>query len=239
MRLLKILAIARIYSSWFLSSKLWLVNQLIIPFAMYIIFSIVVGKGFEIYALVGAIVALPWNAGANATSQQLFAYKHYYRIKDMFVVSALHPLEFALGCGLGALLNAILPVIPIFILMGIYVGILSIFSVAIFLSSWLLGTLFGFWLGNFARDPVKLSSVTNLLYYLLTILPPVYYPVSLLPQWASYLALLIPTTSLSHILSYLIHLNQNPFHTIPFTILTVYAFVFTLMALRYSKWRED
>jgi hypothetical protein len=34
MNFLRVLAIARIYSSWFLASRLWLVNQLIIPFAM-------------------------------------------------------------------------------------------------------------------------------------------------------------------------------------------------------------
>lgn len=219
MRLLKVLAIARIYSSWFLSSRLWLVNQLIIPFSMYIIFALVVGKGFEIYALIGAIVALSWNAGANA-------------------VSPLHPLQFAFGCGIGALLNATLPAIPIFILIGRYVGVLTTFSIAIFTLSWLLGTLLGFWLGNFAKDPVKLGAFANLLYYLLTVLPPVYYPVSVLPQWASYLALLIPTTSLSHTLSYLMRLNQSPPIAIPISILTVYSLIFTLMALRYSKWRE-
>ncbi|MDI6856608.1 MAG: ABC transporter permease [Candidatus Thermoplasmatota archaeon] len=186
MKLLRVLSVMRIYSSWFLASKLWIVNQLIIPFSMYIIFALVIGKGFEIYALIGATVTLSWNAGANAVSQQLFFHKHYYRIKDIFVVSPLHPLEYALGCGIGALLNAALPAIPVFVMMAIYVGELIVHAFTVFILSWFLGTLFGFWLGNFARDPAKLSAIANILYNLLIMLPPVYYPVSVLPKWATY-----------------------------------------------------
>jgi ABC-2 type transport system permease protein len=210
MKFIRVLAIARIYSSWFLASRLWLVNQLIIPFAMYIIFSLAVGRGFEIYALIGATVSLSWGAGANAVSQQLFHHKYNYRIKDMFVASPLHPLEYALGCGLGALLNAALPAIPVFILLVLYVGQLMIHAVMVFVISWLMGTLLGFWLGNSARDPARLGAAANVLHFLLIMLPPVYYPVSVLPEWASHLALLVPTASLSHILSCQLALAQSP-----------------------------
>lgn len=238
MKFLRVVAIARIYSSWFLASKLWIVNQLIIPFSMFIIFTLLIGKGYEIYALIGATIALSWNAGANAVSQQLFSHKYHYRIKDMFVASPLLPIEYALGCGLGALLNATFPAIPVFILMTMYVGGLILHALMVFLLSWFLGTLFGFWLGNFARDPAKLSAIANLLYYLLIMLPPVYYPVSVLPAWASYMTLLVPTASLSHLLSYQFALNQSPHLIVPTLILFLYSMIFTLLAIKYTRWSE-
>ena len=238
MKFLKVLAITRIYSSWFLTSKLWIVNQLIIPFSMYIIFTLLIGKGFEIYALIGATVSLSWNAGANAVSQQLFFHKHYYRIKDMFVASPLHPLEYALGCGFGALLNAILPAIPVFVLMTVYVGKLIVHAFTVFILSWFLGTLFGFWLGNFARDPGKLSAIANILYSLLIMLPPVYYPVSVFPEWAGYMALLVPTASLSYLLSYQFALNQGPCMIAPIFILLLYSLILMLLTIKYSRWTE-
>lgn len=196
------------------------------------------GKGYEIYALTGATIALSWNAGANAVSQQLFSHKYHYRIKDMFVASPLHPIEYALGCGLGALLNATFPAIPVFILMTMYVGRLILHVLIVFLLSWFLGTLFGFWLGNFARDPAKLSAIANTLYFLLIMLPPVYYPVTVLPIWASYMALLVPTASLSHLLSYQLALNQSPHVMVPIFILFLYSLIFIILAIKYTEWSE-
>jgi len=238
MKLLKVLAVVRIYSSWFLATKLWLVNQLIIPFSMYIIFTLVLGRGYEIYALIGATISLSWNAGANAVSQQLFYHKHSLRIKDMFIASPLDPMEYGLGCGLGALLNSILPAVPVFVLMTTYVSSLIVYAFMVFILSWLLGTLFGFWLGNFAMDRTKLGAITNILYHLLIMLPPVYYPLEVLPEWARYIALLVPPASLAHLMSYQFALSQSPYIITLLIILSSYLVIFTFLALKYTRWRE-
>lgn len=88
-------------------------------------------------------------------------------------------IEYGLGCGLGALLNSALPAVPVFVLMTTYVSGSIVHALIVFILSWLLGTLFGFWLGNFATDRTKLGAIANILYHLLIMLPPVYYPLEL------------------------------------------------------------
>jgi ABC-2 type transport system permease protein len=113
-----------------------------------------------------------------------------------------------------------------------------IHAVMVFVISWLMGTLLGFWLGNSARDPARLGAAANVLHFLLILLPPVYYPVSVLPEWASHLALLVPTASLSHVLSYQLALAQSPHVLIPISILILYSLAFSLLATKYSQWSE-
>jgi len=237
-RINSILAIAKIYSAWFMKSRLWIVNQLIIPISMYIVFLLVIGRGFEINALIGGLIALAWNAGSNALSQQIFSYRSYYRLLDMFIASPVTPTIFIAGTALGALLNALLPALPIFALVIIYKGVDVVILIPVFLLSWILGSITGFFMAYRARSPARFYALANLLYYLLTILPPVYYPASIIPGIGMYIALLIPTATLSDLarISISIEPPLNLYYDL--IVIIVYLTVLLTLTLRYAEWRE-
>ncbi|MEM0027729.1 MAG: hypothetical protein QXT53_07380 [Ignisphaera sp.] len=238
-KLSSILAIARIYSAWFMKSRLWIVNQLIIPMSVYIMFLLVIGRGFEINALIGGLVALAWNAGSNALSQQIFDYRFYYRLLDMFIASSVTPAMFIAGTALGSLLNALLPAIPIFILVVIYKGFGAVSLIPVFLASWILGSVTGFFMACKVRSPARFYALANLLYYLLTILPPVYYPATAIPGIGMYIALLIPTATLSDLARIALSIEE-PMNTLyDLTIVIVYTAVMLTLTLRYAEWREQ
>lgn len=235
---MSILAIARFYSAWFFKSRLWIINQLVIPVSMYIVFLLVIGKGFEVNALIGGLITLAWNAGSNALSQQLFAYRFYYRILDMFIASPVTSTRFIAGVSIGALLNALLPSIPILTLLATYIGINMVLLIPLFLLAWLLGSIIGFFMANTVKDPARFSALANLLYYLLTIIPPVYYPANVIPGIGYHISLLIPTATLAELARMVLALTSATTLWYVVAVILVYMAVFLLLAVRYAEWRE-
>mgnify|MGYP001770672408 CR=1 FL=1 len=238
-KLSSVLAIARIYSAWFMKSRLWIVNQLVAPMSIYVIFLLVVGRGFEVNALIGGLVALAWNAGVNALSQQVFSYRFYYRLLDMFIASPVTPAVFTAGIALGSLLNALLPAVPVFTLLAIYKGFGVASLIPVFLASWILGSVTGFFMSCKIRSPARFYALANLLYDLLTILPPVYYPARVIPGIGMYIALLIPTAALSDLARIALSIEEPMNMLYDLTIITVYAAIMLTLTLRYAEWREQ
>ena len=195
MKFAQVYAIARIYAAWFVRSKLWLLNQLIIPASMYVVFALTVGRGYEVNALIGGSIAMFWNAGLNALSQQVF----YYRVLDMFIASPVTPAIFAAGVSLGALLNTLLPSIPVLAAIAFHLGVRTASIVPVLLTALLLGSLVGVFMANTMRDLVRFGALANVAYYLLVLLPPVYYPLALVPGNVRGLVLLVPTTALADV----------------------------------------
>jgi len=107
--------------------------------------------------------------------------------------------------------------------------------------SWLLGIFFGLYIYGKLADPLRISSAANVLNLLLILLPPVIYPVSILPQSTQIgtvnlplqlMSTLVPTVSLKLIALHLLGLNVIiPLH-IPVIVTVVYFLVFSTLALR-------
>jgi len=217
---------------------LWIVNQLIIPFSVYIMFALLLGRGFEVNALIGGLVSLSWNSGVNALSQQIFSYRHRYRILDMFIASPVTPPIFVAGVALGSLLNALLPAIPVFVLASAYVGHRVLILVPVFLASWILGSVTGFFEAYRAKSPARFYALANILYYLLTIIPPVYYPASAIPGIGMYLALLIPTAALSDLARIALSMSDPANLHYDLVVLSVYTAAMLILLARFAEWRE-
>jgi len=237
-KLSSVLAIARMYSAWSRRSRLWVVNQLIIPFSIYIMFSLLLGRGFEVNALIGGLVALAWNYGTTALSQQVFSYRYHYKFLDMFIASPVTPSIFVIGAALGTLLDALLPAIPIFILATVYVGFNAIKLIPVFLASWFLGSVTGFFEAYRAKSPVRFYAFANLMYYLLTVLPPVYYPVTVIPGIGMYIALLIPTVALSDLARIALSMGNPANLYYDLLVVSLYAVIMIILLVKYIEWRE-
>lgn len=246
----RVTSLASFMTKSYLKTPLAFISDLIIPLVIFIIVHLSTEKGFE--SLIGILVAMSWSTGSFALSRKLALYK-MWRLLDMFIASPIKPVELAVAAALAHLAILVIPativtIIAMFISgllkLGVNILVLVFTVVLIIVSiiiSWLLGIFFGLYIYSKLADPLRISSAANVLNLLLILLPPVIYPVSILPQSIQIgtvnlplqlMSTLVPTVSLKLIALHLLGLNTNiPLH-IPVIVTIVYFLVFSTLALR-------
>jgi len=178
MRVSRTASVAVFITLSYLKEPLAFVSDLIIPLIVFMVVHLGTGRGVE--PLLGILVAISWSSGSFALAKKLAPYK-LWRLLDMFLVSPLKPLEFAVATEL------VIIVVPATIVVAVMVvisatsfALLLLIAISIIMT-WLMGTFFGLYIYGKLADPLRVSSIANLLNLLLILLPPVMYPISILP----------------------------------------------------------
>ncbi|RLG80004.1 MAG: hypothetical protein DRO13_04765 [Thermoprotei archaeon] len=70
------------------------------------------------------------------------------------------------------------------------------------------------------------------------ILPPVYYPATVVPGIGMYIALLIPTATLSDLARILISIELPQNLRYDLAAITIYTISMLVLTIRYAEWRE-
>jgi ABC-2 type transport system permease protein len=232
MRIDRIISSAVFMSLSYQKEPLAFISDLIIPLIIFMIVQLGTGKGAE--SLVGILVAIAWSSGSFALARKLAQYR-VWRLMDMFIASPVKPLEFALASALAHLTILILPATVITIIMILLQGISLTALASIVLSiiiSWFVGTSFGLYMYGRLADPLRISSVANLLNLLIILIPPVLYPISFLPSNIQLASIIIPTVSLKLLALHLIGVETGiPFY-LPLVIVIIYLIIFMILAIR-------
>jgi ABC-type multidrug transport system permease subunit len=154
---------------------------------------------------------------------------------DMFVASPLKPVEFAIASALAHLAIIVLPATIVIIIMMLISGVSPISLILVIASiiiSWITGTSFGLYIYGRLADPLRISSASNLLNLVLILLPPVIYPISILPYSLQLISIAIPTVSLKLIAQHLIGITTDIPLAVPTAIVIIYTATFTILATR-------
>jgi len=168
------------------------------------------GSTFLPHAVVGAIISLVLSGSASSAVYE--AYYSLIKLRDAFLASPLSALGFRVGVALGTLLPslptllaycALLPLVTSAAPLGLVASILVTVPL-----TWIMGVLLGYVV---ARGDLNASPKINLLNRILTLLPPIYYPSSVLPRWLRPLAHLAPTYNISELMKS--QLGITPFNT--------------------------
>ncbi|NPA97001.1 MAG: hypothetical protein GXO32_05315 [Crenarchaeota archaeon] len=129
-------------------------------------------------------------------------YDAYYaaiKLKELFLASPLSRIEFLLGISLGHMFAAAIMCLP-------YIAVLTYLSptpmilptyIFISISSWIIATSIGYLIPS--KDPFTVGPKANLIASMMVLLPPVYYPESLVPQPIRPWLVVIPTYSIAKI----------------------------------------
>jgi ABC-2 type transport system permease protein len=158
---------------------LFIVLISLLPLSFFLVFWLIGGRALSQHALYGIIVVFATNAGVISLPQIAVSYRTS-RLQEMYVASPVGPGLYALGIGLSRFFFA-LP--PILLVLGAFTGIMAGFAISLLVP-----------------DIYLISSVANLLGLLLTVIPPVYYPLALVPAGLRWLPLLTPTANAAQLL---------------------------------------
>ena len=165
------------------------------------------------------------------------------KLQDMFVASPLSPVSYVAGLSLAKLFSGLAGIALFSVLLGVYAKVSAIGALEIAVAAvitWASISALGFMISTFARDVRDLWVYSPLLNVALAFLPPVFYPISLLPQNVQFLAYIAPTTYPSQIIQSATGLVKISFSGLLFDYVggLVYALVLVALAARLAHWRQ-
>jgi ABC-2 type transport system permease protein len=181
---------------------LFIVLISLLPLSFFLVFRLIGGRELSQHALYGIIVVFATNAGVISLPQIAVSYRTS-RLQEMYVASPVGPGLYALGIGLSRLLFALPPIVLVLGLLvaggGMRPASLPL-AAAVVACTAFTGIMAGFAIALLVPDIYLISSVANMLGLLLTVIPPVYYPLALVPAGLRWLPLLTPTANAAQLL---------------------------------------
>jgi len=176
------------------------------------IFVFATAPGAAIQSLIGAIV-LTFSFTGLFASQSVYFNKQWFRFQDMLVASRVSPASYAVGLsvsGLVVALPGVLVALALLVLSGAWTAVGVLLLLATSLLMWIGLVFVGFAIGATTKNARRANSIPQVLSIALGFLPPVYYPLSILPAIAQPFAMLIPTTHAAQLAKYYFGLIMIP-----------------------------
>ncbi len=221
---------------------LYLVNTLGAPFS-FLFFIYVVSQGrFVGFGVAGGLVLTTFSIGTSLQADMTH-FRVDLKLQDMVVASPLRAWTYVLGMALSELAFAT-PGILAFLFVGYATqgaGVLGLpIIVGTLLLVWALGCSLGFFLATYLRDIRETFALSPLLSLVLSVLPPVYYPASIIPAGFRWLGYLAPTTDASELIQAALGMTiLGPLDWLRDAgILIAFTVAFMLLAMFKAQWRE-
>jgi ABC-2 type transport system permease protein len=195
-----------------------------------------------IAALVGAVVmSLAFNG--LFVAQSVYYNKHWFRFQDILVASPVSSLSYAIGLSFSTLITSSPALLLSFSVLLAYapislVNFLAVLGVVALM--WLAMVFVGQAIGLTVRNMRWANSIPQVLGLFLGFLPPVYYPLSLLPAFLQPLAMLMPSTDAAQLAKNCFGLLPAPLSSTQVIVSWVYLLFFValmaLISVRRAHW---
>lgn len=211
------------------------------PFTVLFFLFVVGGPGYISYGLIGATISILVGAGlflgADATFNRL-----QFKFQDFCVASPLSAVDYMIGLSLGEL-TFVTPSLAVLLALFAYLRLITWsfpLAIIVMLLAWVFASAFGFFLSTFILRSRSAFSVTSLVSTLLTVVPPVFYPIQVIPKNLRFLAYLAPTTHLSILMQSVLGLQSYPSYqlAVSWAVLLGFTIFFFLLAAFKARWRQ-
>ncbi len=223
-------------------TPLWVISYLMFPLSLLFLLGLYSEELVD-FALLGGFLTVLASTGIEVLGDVAY-FKTICKVQDMFVASPLSPSAYLFGLSLSSLfysLPGLLVLTVASLLHGLLSSQLTPTLVAVLLLIWLSFTALGFTLSTFIREPRHAWPLASILSILFSILPPVYYPASSLPECLLPLSLLLPTGAGALLLQEKAGLVDLPvgLAKLAWASLIAETLLLWLLARYGSRWRED
>jgi ABC-2 type transport system permease protein len=201
------------------------------------------GMSLGRHVLFGSLVSIMMNSGIINLSQTVVEYR-YRKLQDMYVASPVHQLMYLFGMGLSRLFYSLPSCIVIFAILltsGYMPADAILVTALVLLMSWAAGCAIGFSIATYFNNIRQISAAANLLGIMMLLLPPVFYPLELIPGKFHWFALLIPSASAAQLIkvaSGASAISAPPYILAYWAVLIIHTIGCFLLVLYKSRWRE-
>jgi ABC-2 type transport system permease protein len=218
-----------------------LVFTAISPFSLLFVLFVVSNGQYVHYAVAGSLVMALVGYGL-ALGQDISFYKTEYKIQDVFVASPVSPLTYMMGLALSELLFG-LPALTVLAGLVVYFGA-PIATIPLLIATvvllWSSMSAMGFFLSSHMLHMRNATQVISFVNVVLAVLPPIFYPVTNLPESLQYLTYAVPTTHASMMFQHIMGLPtpDNWSLGLGFAVQVAYLVGFVALAKTKAIWRE-
>jgi ABC-2 type transport system permease protein len=209
----------------------------------FLFFIWVISRGADLaYGIMGGMVLTMLSVGTGLQSD-LTHYRHDMKFQDVVIASPVEAPIYIAGMALSELVYS-LPALGVFLVLFVYYGFASVTSVlvltGVLLLVWSFGSAFAFTLSTYFQDIRETWAFSPIFSLVLTVLPPVYYPISYLPAWAATLARFSPTTYAAELVQGAVRLQPLSFDTavVAWVVLVGFTVALFLIAAFKARWRD-
>ncbi len=227
---------------WLRRNPTSLVFTAISPFSLLFVLYIISGGEWTNFAIAGSLVMALVGYGL-ALGQDISFYKTEYKVQDVFVASPVSPTTYMMGLALSELLFGLPALLVLASLVVLNGG--SIFGIPLLVTTILLiwGSMsaMGFFLSSHMLHMRNATQIISFVNVILTILPPVFYPIAFMPDVLEPLAYAVPTTHASLMLQYIMGEPTPAEWSLGFGFIVQIVYVVGFVALAKTKaiWRES
>ena len=192
------------------------------------------------YGLAGALTMVTTELGLFVGTD-LASYKLQNRFQDMVVASPVSPLIYMFGVALSELVfGAPALVILLALIAGQGASAVAILGcVGVIILLWATSTSLGFFFSAYAPNTQNAFIINGFITTILSVLPPVYYSVNVLPRSLAFVAEVIPTTEASSLFQGAIGLGYTIAPVYGFAVLLAAMVVMLLLVSFRMRWRDS
>lgn len=192
-------------------------------------------------ALAGALVMTVAQQGL-ILGADLTVFKIDHKFQAISVASPVSSFTYMFSIALSELVFAAPPVIVLLLIINhAGVGLFAILEIiSVILLTWITTSSIGFFLSTYVLNTRTAFITVTFISTLISILPPVFYPIKILPAYLRPLAELAPTTHASILIQSLegVHFSSQQI-TLSWVALPIFAVAFLSLALFKARWRES
>jgi ABC-2 type transport system permease protein len=224
------------------TQPLYLLSILASPLS-FLFFVTVASHGVLLfYGIAGGMILTVLSVGTSLQTD-MSHYRTDLKFQDVMVASPVSAPVYVAGIALSELIYS-LPGLGVFVVLwrinGPISAVAALSVVAILITVWALATALGFTLATYFNDIRETFVFSSIVSLGLSVLPPVYYPISAIPSSVRWLAYFSPTT-------YAAFLMQGAFGLQPLSlssaaidaiVLVLSAFALLAIASFKARWRD-
>lgn len=219
-----------------------LLSTVISPLSILLLITFVTNGDLLGTAIQGGLIMVFFSSGI-ALQSDLSHLKNDFKLQDMIVSSPTSSRTYMAGMAAAEIVYSIPGLAILFVLAGIYlqpslaqIAILA----AVLLLMFAVSVAIGFMLSTISSDVVQSYAFSRLLSLLFATLPPVYYPITFVPEPFNYLAYLSPTTYAAEIMHSATGYLDIPLSRIilDWAVLLAVCAVVLFIAIKKTRWKD-
>jgi len=231
----KVVGVTYLSSRWIVRQPQWLIQTVLASIGFLVLLYLWGGRAGIVNYIIGDLVAMSWSVGINIVGQHAGWYR-LMNLMDAFIASETGPTSYILGVFLSSA-PFILASLGVNLPIAIAFNCLKALAAAVIpsLAMLVLSTALGLAIAMRVRKGVNISAITNPISYILTVLPPVYYPAMLIPKTVAIAAMACPTAAAAELARALIGLSPIP-AWIPIASLAAWVGASIALSKRAVRW---
>lgn len=224
------------------SQPIYVLNLLASPLS-FLFFIAIVSRGTLLaYGITGGMILTMLSVGTSLQSD-LTHYRIDLKFQDVVVASPVEAPVYVAGMALSEFVYS-LPGLAVFLALFVAAGFATVESsvvlIGVLVLVWAFASALAFTLATYFRDVRETFLFSPLISLAMTVLPPVYYPISSLPAWAQTAARFSPTTYAAGLVQGSVHLAPLTVQSaiIDWGVLVAFTVALFLIAAFQARWKE-